>query len=85
MQDAIAIFVPLFGFMLIPVWIPVLAVVGGKIADLFSPREEQAMAARLAERRAAARSAAPAPVATVTRLVTTPRHRAEQLADEVAA
>lgn len=58
MQDAIAIFVPLFGFMLLPLWIPIVAVLGGKVVDLVSPREEQSMADRLAARRAEVATAA---------------------------
>lgn len=89
MREALAIFIPLFGFMLIPAWIPLVALVFGKLADLARPREEQAMAARLAERRAAERAVAvpvaTAAVATVTRLAAAPRHRADLVTDEAAA
>lgn len=49
MRDALAVFVPLFAFMLLPVWIPLLTVTVGWIADQFGGRKHDAFAARLAE------------------------------------
>ena len=37
----------LFAFMLIPLWIPLLAIVGGKVADLVAPRGKDPLAVRL--------------------------------------
>ena len=39
MTDAVHIFVPLFAFMLIPVWIPLIAAAAGGVRDLFRTRE----------------------------------------------
>lgn len=33
MSDALAVFVPLFGFMLLPVWIPLVTVAVGWVGD----------------------------------------------------
>lgn len=33
MRDALTVFIPLFGFMLLPVWIPLLGVTFGWIGD----------------------------------------------------
>lgn len=38
MGAALAVYVPLFAFMLIPVWIPLFAVTIGAIGDLANPR-----------------------------------------------
>lgn len=39
MGQALAVFVPLFAFMLLPVWIPIVAVVCGMASDAVRPRE----------------------------------------------
>jgi hypothetical protein len=38
MSQMLTIFAPLLAFMLIPVWIPLVAVALGAVADLVSPR-----------------------------------------------
>jgi hypothetical protein len=48
MSDAVTIFAPLFGFMLLPVWIPILTEVVGRIVDQIGPRRENELADRLA-------------------------------------
>jgi hypothetical protein len=49
MSDALNVFVPLLAFMLLPVWIPILGVTVGWIADQFGRRRKHdAFAARLA-------------------------------------
>ncbi len=48
MSDALSIFVPLFGFMLLPVWIPILAVSVGWVADHVGGRDHDAIVARFA-------------------------------------
>ena len=49
MSEALAVFVPLFGFMLLPVWIPILGVTIGWVADQFGGRSEhEALVTRLA-------------------------------------
>jgi len=39
MHDLMMLILPLFGFMLLPIWIPIIAVAAGAVADRFSPRE----------------------------------------------
>lgn len=51
MTDVLRTLAPLFLFMLIPVWIPIIAVVVGSVLDRLTPAEEDGYAAR--HRRAA--------------------------------
>lgn len=39
MGQALAVYVPLFAFMLLPVWIPIIAVLCGMVSDAVRPRE----------------------------------------------
>lgn len=55
MTDVLHTLVPLFLFMLIPVWIPIIAVVVGSVVDWLTPAEENRYAARIAERRSLSR------------------------------
>jgi len=48
MSDALAVFVPLFGFMLLPVWIPILGVTVGWIVDQFGANQHDQLVARFA-------------------------------------
>ena len=48
MSEALAVFVPLFVFMLLPVWIPVLGVSVGWIADQFGGNKHDELVARFA-------------------------------------
>ncbi len=48
MSDALSVFVPLFGFMLLPVWIPILGVTVGWIADQFGANKHDRVVARFA-------------------------------------
>lgn len=48
MRDALAVFVPLFGFMLLPVWIPLLTVTVGWVADQLGSGRRDDVATRLA-------------------------------------
>ena len=41
MGEALAVMVPLMLFMLIPVWIPVMAVAFGAVADRLASRKER--------------------------------------------
>lgn len=38
MWEAFTIFAPVLAFMLIPVWIPLIGVIGGLVADIVSTR-----------------------------------------------
>ncbi|RHW23331.1 hypothetical protein D0Z08_30400 [Nocardioides immobilis] len=49
MREALTAFVPLFAFMLLPVWIPLLTVTVGWVADRVGGRKHDAFAARLAD------------------------------------
>lgn len=55
MADALKVFVPLFGFMLIPVWIPLVAMAWGAVVDRLVP--QSVTAAGAAVEAAKARSA----------------------------
>lgn len=46
MTDVLPTLAPLFLFMLIPVWIPIIAVVVGSVFDRLAPAEEDRYAAR---------------------------------------
>lgn len=48
MRDALTALVPLFAFMLLPVWIPLVALAVGRIGELFGGREHDAVVARFA-------------------------------------
>lgn len=39
MHDLMMLILPLFGFMLLPIWIPIIAVAVGAVGDRLSPRE----------------------------------------------
>lgn len=60
MSDALNTFVPLFAFMLIPVWIPLVTAAAGRIGDLLGRRGRDEVAARVAavKERSEARRAA---------------------------
>jgi hypothetical protein len=60
MADAAKTLVPLFAFMLIPVWIPMLAIVGGALLDILKPRLDHPVVAEQRARQAA-RAARPVP------------------------
>jgi len=47
------VFVPLFVFMLLPVWIPIIGTVSGKLADRIRPARKGAAAIVVAEAKAA--------------------------------
>ena len=48
MSDALAVFVPLFAFMLLPVWIPIIAVTIGWVGDQLGGRGHDEVVARFA-------------------------------------
>ena len=48
MRDALTVLGPLFGFMLLPVWIPVIAVAFGWVGEQFGSRRHDEVAARFA-------------------------------------
>ena len=48
MSDALNVFLPLFGFMLLPVWIPILGVSFGWIVDQFGGNKHDQLVARFA-------------------------------------
>ena len=48
MSDALNVFVPLFGFMLLPVWIPILGVTVGWVFDQFGTNKHEQLVARFA-------------------------------------
>ena len=63
MDQAMTYFVPLFAFMLIPVWIPMIAIVVGNVIDRVRPVEHTAAESAVMEARqraAATRGQAPA-------------------------
>lgn len=60
MREATHTLLPLFAFMLIPVWIPMVAMVAGRARDLVRPRREHPVVVRRRERLAAGRPSAPA-------------------------
>jgi hypothetical protein len=60
MSDAAHTFLPLFAFMLIPVWIPVLAISAGRLLEVVRPRREHPVLAQVRARRHAMRVADPA-------------------------
>lgn len=39
MREALLIFAPLFAFMLVPLWIPLIAVAVGTVMDALRPKE----------------------------------------------
>ena len=53
MNDLLHLVAPLFAFMLIPVWIPLISIVAGAAADLFRPQTEHPVLAERARKRAA--------------------------------
>lgn len=67
MSDALKTFVPLFAFMLIPVWIPLITAAVGRLADLLGGHRRDEVAARIeavkerSEARRASRSELGAP------------------------
>lgn len=58
MVYALHVIGPLFAFMLLPLWIPLIAFVVGTVLDRFRPRTEQSIHQQLAHRREAVRVAA---------------------------
>ncbi|HSV40595.1 MAG TPA: hypothetical protein VLI04_17665 [Nocardioidaceae bacterium] len=54
MTDAITTLGPLFAFMLIPLWIPMIAIAVGKLGDVVSPRGEHPVALKIRESKHAA-------------------------------
>ena len=68
MSDALKVFVPLFAFMLLPVWIPIIAGTVGWVADQLGRSRGDELAARLAAVKARSRAnhtqAAPVVLAT---------------------
>lgn len=48
MNQALSTFVPLYAFMLLPVWIPMIAVSVGWVLDRFGSGEGESVAARVA-------------------------------------
>jgi hypothetical protein len=48
MSDALSVFVPLFAFMLLPVWIPILAVTIGWVGDQLGSNQHDEVVARFA-------------------------------------
>lgn len=77
MADLLTAFVPLFAFMLIPVWIPIVAHVGGAIVDRLA-RPDMSATARAVE----AAKTRSADLRATPRHV--PRHRFEPV-DVIAA
>ncbi len=59
MNEFLHIVTPLFAFMLIPLWIPLAAIVVGSIGDRVRPRGEHPVVAESARRRAARPVAVP--------------------------
>ncbi|KAA1420921.1 hypothetical protein F0U44_00825 [Nocardioides humilatus] len=47
MNQALSTFVPLFAFMLLPVWIPMLAISLGWVVDQFSRKDGDTVTARV--------------------------------------
>ena len=64
MADAVNVLVPLFAFMLIPLWIPAVAIVVGSILDVVKPRPEHRSFAERHPRQHAPVRVQPAPDAT---------------------
>ncbi|MEZ0579046.1 hypothetical protein [Nocardioides sp. MH1] len=48
MNQALSTYVPLYGFMLLPVWIPVFSVSIGWLLDRFGGKDVDSVAARVA-------------------------------------
>ena len=65
MNQALSTFVPLYAFMLLPVWIPMIAVSVGWVLDRFGSGEGEGVAARVAtaKEHSRARHAVEVPVA----------------------
>lgn len=40
MADSLRVLIPLYAFMLIPVWIPLASIVIGSVLDVVKPRQE---------------------------------------------
>ncbi|MCW2856850.1 MAG: hypothetical protein JWR52_2465 [Marmoricola sp.] len=59
MNEFLHLITPLFAFMLIPLWIPLAAIVVGSIGDRVRPRSEHPAVAESARRRAARPVAVP--------------------------
>jgi hypothetical protein len=57
MTDAAKTLLPIYAFMLIPLWIPIIAIVAGWLLDLVKPRKDHPVVAQLRARRHAARFA----------------------------
>ena len=54
MTDAAKTLLPIYAFMLIPLWIPIIAIVAGRLLDAVKPRREHPVVAQLRARRHAA-------------------------------
>ena len=65
MSDALHTLVPLFAFMLIPVWIPLFATISGAVFDLIRPQTEHPIAVATARHHEAVRVARATPALQV--------------------
>jgi hypothetical protein len=59
MSDAAATLLPIYAFMLIPVWIPIIAIVTGRLLEVVKPRHDHPAVVRLRGRRREVQQAAP--------------------------
>jgi hypothetical protein len=60
MTDALIALGPILAFMMIPIWIPLIVVISGFVADVARPREMHPIAAQRHARQAAAAALQPA-------------------------